>query len=173
MFGLTSSAGVFGSVADMLIAIYGKAGFELIRKWVDDFLIVRLPHQLWSEAKFMAVTSVCVFAAGYRSAQAHLQPSAAVAADLPWIQLLLSHLPNRIPLATPSPLDVGWWGDASTSFRIGVVVQGHWAIWCWALGFKVRPSCAFDISWAEAVAIELGFQVALHLGIYIFCTPLV
>ena len=30
MFGLTSSAGVFGAIADMLVAIYGAANFGLI-----------------------------------------------------------------------------------------------------------------------------------------------
>jgi hypothetical protein len=32
MFGLTSSAGVFGSIGDMLVAIYGEAGFKVIKK---------------------------------------------------------------------------------------------------------------------------------------------
>jgi hypothetical protein len=30
MFGLTSSAGIFGAIADMLVAIYGAANFGLI-----------------------------------------------------------------------------------------------------------------------------------------------
>ncbi|KAH7904837.1 hypothetical protein BJ138DRAFT_1119033 [Hygrophoropsis aurantiaca] len=59
MFGLTSSAGIFGSLADMLVAIYGKAGFEQILKWVDDFFVVRLPHQSWTEADFIDLTGCC------------------------------------------------------------------------------------------------------------------
>lgn len=249
MFGLMSSAGVFGSVADMLVAIYHKAGFELIRKWVDDFLVIRLPHLTWTEEEFIALTSCCgvpwsleklrrfaaiqryigfdwdlerklvslpeekfrkildllscwqligasftakeaaglhgklvhvacifplirpflrsiaVFAGGFRSARAHLRPSSAVAADLPWIQSLLLLLPNCVPLADPSPVDIGWWGDASTSFGIGIVVQNRWAVWRWAPGFKVGPHHTFDIGWAEAVAVELGLRAALHLGI--------
>jgi hypothetical protein len=252
MFGLTSSAGGFGSVADMLVAIYGKAGFNLIRKWVDDFLVIRLPHQSWTEADFIALTSYCGvpwsleklrlfasvqryigfdwdldrklvslpeeklrkvqemvagwlligasftakeaaslhgklvhvacifplirpflrsiarFASSFRSSRAHLRPSAAVTSDLPWIQSLLSHLPNCIPIANPSPVDIGWWGDASTSFGIGVVIQDRWAVWRWAPGFRVGPTRTFDIGWAEAVAVELGFRVALHLGILYF-----
>ncbi|KAG1840144.1 hypothetical protein F4604DRAFT_1690883 [Suillus subluteus] len=35
---------VFGSVADRLVAIYGKAGFELIQKCVDDFPAIGLPY---------------------------------------------------------------------------------------------------------------------------------
>jgi len=40
MFGMSSSAGVFGLVANMLVTIYEAAGFGLIRKWVDDFLAI-------------------------------------------------------------------------------------------------------------------------------------
>ncbi len=56
-FGLASSAGVFGAVADMLVAIYKAYGFGPITKWVDDFFVVRLPHQRYSEQEFMAVTA--------------------------------------------------------------------------------------------------------------------
>jgi hypothetical protein len=57
MFGLSSSAGVFGSVADMLVAIYQAAGFGPLRKWVDDFFVIKLPHQSWSEVEFMSLTA--------------------------------------------------------------------------------------------------------------------
>ena len=40
MFGLSSSAGVFGSIADMLVAIYWVAGFGPLTKWVDDFFVI-------------------------------------------------------------------------------------------------------------------------------------
>lgn len=56
-FGLASSAGVFGSVADMIIAIYRQHGFCVI-KWVDNFLAILLLHQSWSEADFMHLTEV-------------------------------------------------------------------------------------------------------------------
>lgn len=57
MFGLTSSAGVFGSIADMLVAIYEAAGFGIIRKWVNDLLAIRLPSQTWTENHFIELTS--------------------------------------------------------------------------------------------------------------------
>jgi hypothetical protein len=56
MFGLASSAGVFGSIRDMLIAIYKKAGYTQVLKWVDDFFIIRLPDQFWTEQEFMDLT---------------------------------------------------------------------------------------------------------------------
>ena len=49
MFGLASSTSVFGSIADMLLAIYKAAGFTPILKWVDDFFVIRLPNQTWTE----------------------------------------------------------------------------------------------------------------------------
>jgi hypothetical protein len=39
-FGLRSSAGVFGSIANMLVSIYAAHGFVPIRKWVDNFFVV-------------------------------------------------------------------------------------------------------------------------------------
>jgi len=39
-FGMASSAGVFGSIADMLVALYRIAGFGPIKKWVDDFFAI-------------------------------------------------------------------------------------------------------------------------------------
>lgn len=59
MFGLTSSARVFGSIADMLVAIYERAGFRPIRKWVDNFFVILLPDQFWSEEDFISLTGFC------------------------------------------------------------------------------------------------------------------
>lgn len=56
MFGLASSAGVFGSTANMLVAIYTKVGFGPLKKWVDNFLVVCQPHQSWTEQEFMDLT---------------------------------------------------------------------------------------------------------------------
>ncbi|KAJ3560708.1 hypothetical protein NP233_g10660 [Leucocoprinus birnbaumii] len=58
MFGMSSSAGVFGGVADMLVDIYETAEFGPISKWVDDFFVIRLPHCVWSEAEFINLTAV-------------------------------------------------------------------------------------------------------------------
>jgi len=249
MFGLTSSAGVFGKVADMLVAIYEKASFGPIRKWVDDFFVIRLPHQSWTEQEFMSLTSYCgvpwsleklrpfasvqryigfdwdlpgklvsipmdklhsvvqridlwllaaatfsrkdtaslhgklvhissifplihpflrslsVFEGQFRSPRARLNPPHSVTADLSWVRFLLRHSQNSLPLSSPEPVDINWWGDASTSFGVGVVVGQHWAVWKWAVGFRVGPGQGFDIGWAEAVAVELGLRLALHLGL--------
>ena len=56
-FGMASSVGVFSSIADMLVALYRVAGFGPIKKWVDDFLTIRLPEHSWTEEEFIAFTS--------------------------------------------------------------------------------------------------------------------
>ena len=57
-FGLASSAGVFGSVADLLVALYEHSHqFGPMVKWVDDFFVIRLPNQSWNETDFMDYTS--------------------------------------------------------------------------------------------------------------------
>jgi hypothetical protein len=56
--GLASSAGVFGSIADMLVALYScSSEFGPMVKWVDDFFVILLPHQSWTEADFMDYTA--------------------------------------------------------------------------------------------------------------------
>lgn len=249
-FGMASSAGIFGNIADMIVAIYKALGFEHLLKWVDDFFLIRLPSDTWTEDDFMLVTSVlgvpwaldktklfafiqrfigfdwdlpgrsvslpadklaaihallelwladpissfsshdaaslhgklvhCSsifplirpflpsisrFATSFTSARAHLHPPKPLITDLQWIQRLLHRLPNSLPLSDPSPLDLQWWGDASSSFGIGVTVGSYWGVWSWAPGFKVGPKQSHDIGWAEAVTVEMGLQMALHHGV--------
>lgn len=249
MFGLSSSAGVFGAIADMLVGIYKASGYGPIRKWVDDFLVFRLPGQSWTEDDFIALTadvgvpwglkktkplaavqryigfdwnldaktvslppdklqsttdllatwfsegarfsardaarlhgklvhvscifplirpflrSIAHFAAHYKSPRALLRPSGPLLADLHWAHDLLGLMPNTLPLASPEPVDLNWWGDASSSFGIGVTVGDFWAVWKWADGVQVGPKCQYDIGWAEAVAIELGLLLVLQSGL--------
>lgn len=245
-FGLASSAGVFGAVADMLVAIYTVSGFGPMCKWVDDFFVIRLPDQSWTEDEFIQLTaqvgvpwsvhktkplssvqryigfdwdledktvslpqdkladtssriqhwlspkikvsmkeslklhgklvhmssifplirpflhSISTFAHSFRSPRALLSVPGPVLADLKWIQELVGILPNRLPLESNQLVDIGWYGDASTSFGIGIVVGSFWGVWRWRESFKVGPSCNYDIGWAEAVAVEMGLRVLLH-----------
>jgi hypothetical protein len=256
MFGLTSSAGVFGSIGDMLIAIYRKAGYSQILKWVDDFFVIRRPNDSWTEQDFMDITGyfgvpwsmkkmrplattqhyigfdwdlvsctvallpeklsktlsllvrwltpgekflardaaslhgklvhiscifplirpflrgIAAFALNYNSPRAKLHTPPALRADLSWVQFIIKNLLNKMPLALAQPVDLQWWGDASTSYGIGIVLDRYWAVWRWAPGFKVGPKQEFDIGWAEAVAVELGLRLAISLG-FLMCTPVV
>lgn len=251
MFGLSSSAGVFGCVADMLLDIYKEAKFGFMVKWVDDFLAIRPPGQVWSEQDFMELTrsfgvpwslpklrpfvsvqhyigfdwdldsrvvslpiekigklkalvsswlvkgskftehdaaslhgklvhsscvfpllkpfirSAALFASDFHSSRASLNPPSSLQADLSWVLFLLQNLLNSRPLRSPHPVDLQWWGNASTSFGIGIAIGRFWAVWRWAPGFEVGPKRTFDIGWAEAVAIELGLRLALNLGLIV------
>jgi hypothetical protein len=245
MFGLASSAGVFGCVADMLVDIYTTSGFGPLVKWVDDFFVVRLPHDSWTEKEFINLTasigipwsieklrplspiqryigfdwhldakavsippekvmriqellqgwlvpnirvsshdaaslhgkvvhiasiftlirpflrSLAIFSGKFQSARARLHPSHAVLSDIRWMTDLLSILPNHLYLKPASPEDRDWWGDASTSFGIGITIGSFWAVWRWADTITVGPNQRFDIGWAEAVAVELALHVAI------------
>jgi hypothetical protein len=132
-----------------LLDLYIYFGFSLARlKWSSLLKSVRLPLQL-------SCQSPC----------GKLQVSPPLCADLSRIQFILQSLPNEIPLAPAAPVDLQWWGDASTSFGIGIIIGSYWAVWKWAPSFKVGPWQDFDIGWAEAIAIKLGLRLALSLGI--------
>ena len=250
-FGLASSAGVFGSVADMLVALYNYSHkFGPMVKWVDDFFAILLPHQSWNEADFMQFTgrfgvpwstkkpcplnviqryigfnwnlntrsvslpdekksaalnlinqwlavdgkftltetlafhgklvfiasifhlirpylpSVIEFSRTFRDPRSKLHVPRSTRRDIEWVRYLLQVLPNTMPLSLPSLVDLDWWGDASTSFGIGVVIGDYWAGWRWAPGFNPGPSSGFNIGWAEAVAVELGICLLIHLGLH-------
>ena len=109
--------------------------------------------------------SLALFAGKFQSVRARLHPTAPVVADIQWIIELLAILPNQLPLLPSSPTDLDWWGDASTSFGIGVTIGGLWAVWKWADNVKVGPKQRYDIGWAEAVAIELALRLALNEGL--------
>ena len=55
-FGCRSSAGIFGAVADMLVAIYNAYGYGPLIKWVDNFLVIWLPLYTHSEDDFIHLT---------------------------------------------------------------------------------------------------------------------
>ena len=106
--------------------------------------------------------SITRFAEGFRSARASLAPPSPVLADIKWIIMILNKVPNSVPLRSLPPVDLNWWGDASTSFGIGVTIGSFWSVWTWAPGLKVGPHQHFDIGWAEAVAVELALRLAIQ-----------
>ena len=247
MFKLTSSAGVFGAIGDMLIAICKEASFSPALKWVDDSFVIHLPDQDWMEQDFINLTgyfsvpwstkktrslaiiqryigfnwdlsthsvsfpvekcsktlqlikdwlkpnrtflareaaslqgklihmscifplicpflcSIASFAASFRSPQAKLHIPPPFAADLSWVRFIAQNLLNKMPLAPSVPVDLSWWGNASTSFSIRIVLGPHWAVWKWAPGFSVGPWRAHNIGWAETVTVELGLHITISL----------
>ncbi len=105
--------------------------------------------------------SLAIFSGKFCSARARLHPSHAIVSDIRWITNLLTILQNHTNLKPATPKDRDWWGDASTSFGIGITVGSFWAVWKWAENITVGPNQCFDIGWAEAVAVELALHVAI------------
>jgi len=87
-------------------------------------------------------------------------------ANLSWVCFVIQSIPNEVPLVPTEPIDLQWWGGASTSFGIGLVLGTHWAVWKWSPGFKVGPHQDFNIGWAKAVAVKLGLWLALNISLF-------
>ena len=68
-------------------------------------------------------------------------------------------------MSPAEPVDINWWGDTSTSFRVGLVIGRLWGVWKWAPGFTVGPKQKFDIGWAEAIIVEISLQVTLKYSL--------
>jgi hypothetical protein len=72
-----------------------------------------------------------------------------------WLHTLRTFSETRI-LPVPNPTEVGWVGDASTSFGIGVVIGKKWtqlkAVKGWDSGTEPKKS----IAWLETAAIRVG-----------------
>jgi hypothetical protein len=75
-----------------------------------------------------------------------------------WTDTLNSFEHTRIINYGP-PVDIGWVGDASTSFGIGILIGKHWA------QFKLHEpkTVSLRISYLETVAIRLGLLMLLKL----------
>jgi hypothetical protein len=108
--------------------------------------------------------AVARFTQGFKSKRAKLTPPTAVVVDLSWVHYIILSSPNTVPLMEPAPLDIGWSGDASSSFGIGVIIGSLSAVWKWAPGIRVGPKQQFDISWAEAVSVYLGLLLVASEG---------
>jgi len=150
--------------------------FKLLDRWLDPVNCFSASDAARLHGKLVHIASIfplirpflrsaAAFAQHFRSHRAKLFPRPALMADLRWVQQILRDSPNCCPLASPDPVDLEWWGDASTSFGIGVVIGGRWAIWRWSHNTRVGPGQKFDIGWAEAVAVELGLHLAFALGL--------
>ena len=149
----------------------------LIKHWLSDSERFTIKDTLSLHGKLVFVASIfhlirphlpsiIHFLQSFRNPRAKLHPSRAAHRDLKWISFLLHVLPVSMPLSLPDPVDLDWWGDASTSFGIGVAIGDHWAAWRWAPPFQPGPSSNFNIGWAEAVTVELGVHLLIHLGLH-------
>ncbi|KDN33138.1 hypothetical protein RSAG8_13773, partial [Rhizoctonia solani AG-8 WAC10335] len=257
-FGATSSNGLFGRCGDAMAIILSKRTNCRVFKWVDDFLIIRVPcppnhptaHHLtteddiyaiahplgwpWKEVKTHPFASIfaylgfewdlshklvnippakrekylvrlrawrlapsvslkdtqavigtlvhcclvitegrprlagiialgAIFPQAWGQRFTKLRPSPRALDDVDWWISRLASGPFHCPLTPPPPLnDIPIYSDASTSFGLGVVVNGKWSSWRLLHGWKTKDR---GIGWAEAVAVELALETAITLGI--------
>ena len=89
-------------------------------------------------------------------------PNPSVITDISWWRTQLSTPFCGSSLAKPPPISpIEFWVDASSSWGIGIILDGEWDFW------KLQPNWDRDgrnIGWAEIVAIELGLLFAIHCG---------
>lgn len=88
-------------------------------------------------------------------------PKDVVAESLWWTNEFQKDFCGMVIKPRPAPCTVVVYVDASTSWGIGLVVDGRWMAWKLKPGWK---SDGRDIGWAEIVAIELALLVLISLG---------
>ena len=89
-------------------------------------------------------------------------PSSAVLTDLEYWSHILS-IDNVVrSLAPRVTVDMNIWVDASTSWGIGLVVDGRWRAWKLVPGWNTDRR---DIGWAESIALEFAIRHIHGLGV--------
>lgn len=80
-----------------------------------------------------------------------------------WRQTLTTLAPTRL-IPDQVEWNLGWVGDASSEFGIGVIIGKHWAQFQWLPGWNNPPNGPRrTIAWAETVAVRLGLIIANKL----------
>lgn len=77
-----------------------------------------------------------------------------------WRATLTSLHPTRL-IPDTVEWNIGWVGDASTEYGIGILIGSRWAQFKWLDGWTSPPGLPKrSIAWAETVAIRLGLILA-------------
>ncbi|KNF04598.1 hypothetical protein PSTG_02085 [Puccinia striiformis f. sp. tritici PST-78] len=86
-----------------------------------------------------------------------------------WLTTLKEFAPMQL-IPNPDPTDIGWVGDVSTSYGIGVLIGRKWAQFCLNSEARIHADLTEDqeqeqISRLETVAIRLGLLILLKIGV--------
>lgn len=77
-----------------------------------------------------------------------------------WRETLTNLAPTRL-IPDPVEWNVGWVGDASSDFGIGIIIGKKWAQFKWKPGWNIPLDQPHrSIAWAETVAVRLGLLMA-------------
>ena len=125
-------------------------------KLVHASLIVRLGRPF--------IASISRFANTFKSDHARLQPPGPLLSDLKWYKSLLQAAPAVLPLQDSEVQDIGWWGDASKTRGVAIIIGKWYCAWRWKAGVTDRWKVdERDIGWGEAIAVELGVLLLCYL----------
>ncbi|KNF01052.1 hypothetical protein PSTG_05683 [Puccinia striiformis f. sp. tritici PST-78] len=80
-----------------------------------------------------------------------------------WLKTLLFFTDTRM-IQNPDPTEIGWVGDTSTGFGIGILIGSRWAQFQLTKEWDDGPTPRRDIAWLETVAIRLGLLVLKKLN---------
>ncbi|KNE97614.1 hypothetical protein PSTG_09163 [Puccinia striiformis f. sp. tritici PST-78] len=80
-----------------------------------------------------------------------------------WLKTLLFFKDTRM-IQNPDPTEIGWVGDASTGFGIGILIGSKWAQFQLTKEWDEGPHPKRDINWLETIAVRLGLLVLDRLG---------
>lgn len=81
--------------------------------------------------------------------------------DLEFWKVTLGSFKHLRLIASPKPLEIGWVGDASTSYGIGVLLGTRWAQFRMTEEWKTADEDFKHINFLETVAIRLGLLMVL------------
>ncbi|KNF02314.1 hypothetical protein PSTG_04519 [Puccinia striiformis f. sp. tritici PST-78] len=81
-----------------------------------------------------------------------------------WLTTLCTFKETRL-ISNPEPTNIGWVGDALTSFGIGVLIGRHWTQFQLANGWEGKTKPFRNIAWVETVAIRVGIAMVQKLGV--------
>lgn len=82
---------------------------------------------------------------------------------LTWLDVLGSASPRRL-IPKPNLVNVGWVGDASTSYGIGIIIGKRWSKFRLRRGWNLMSGGEKrGIAWAETVAARLGYLMLKSL----------
>jgi hypothetical protein len=81
-----------------------------------------------------------------------------------WYTTLLTFKETRL-IPNPDPTEIGWVGDTSTKFGIGVLIGRHWAQFQLRERKPEKEEGEGGIAWLETVEIRIGLLILEKLGI--------
>lgn len=81
--------------------------------------------------------------------------------DLEFWKLTLASFKHLRLIASPKPLEIGWVGDASTSYGVGILLGTRWSQFCMTEAWRNTDEDYKHINFLKTVAICLGLLMVL------------